>query len=161
MSFALRCTVLCTSLLVIGTAGSGQSVSPDPLGQTDRLAERIEFAKQSQRSQADTLRGFAAQLYAERRKASAVLGDAQTPQQLEEIIVEGKRMPKDLQWKKSDPMDPLRRALAAKDRMVTEEVHTSGNISLCSGGRCTCFRNYGHNVALPQSDFKVFSVGGG
>jgi hypothetical protein len=144
--------------MMIGTAVSGQIASPDPLGKIDRFAEPIEFAKQSQRTQADTLRGFAAQLYAERRKASAVLVDAQTPLQLEEIIVEGKRMPKELQLKKSDPLDPLRRALAQKDRTVTEEVHTSGNVSLCSGSHCTCFRNYARNVALPQSGFKVFSV---
>ena len=68
-------------------------------------------------------------------------------------------MPKDLLLKKGDPMDLLRRALAAKDRSVSEEVHSSGNVSLCSGSNCACFRNYARNVALPQSDFKVFSVG--
>lgn len=143
---------------MIGSAASGKAASPDPLG-TDPSAPRIEFAKQSLHSQGDTLRGFAARLYAERRRASAVLVNAQAPLQLEEIIVEGKRMPKELQLKKSDPMDPLRRALAPKDRSVTEEVHSSGNVSLCSGSNCTCFRNYARNVALPQSDFKVFSVG--
>jgi hypothetical protein len=55
-------------------------------------------------------------------------------------------------------MDALRRALEPKDRGVSEEVHSSGNVSLCSGGSCTCFRNYARNVWLPQSDFRVLSV---
>jgi hypothetical protein len=142
---------------MIGTVASGQ-LPPEPLGKVDPSAEHVDFAEQSRRTQPDTLRGFAAQLYAERRKASAVQVDPQTPLQLEEITVEGKRMPNQLQLKRSDPMDPLRRALAWKDRSMTEEVHTSGNISLCSGSHCTCFRNYVRNVVLPQSDFKVFSV---
>ena len=142
---------------MIGIATSGQP-APEPMGKVNPLAEHIDFEEQSQRTQTDTLRGCAAQLYAERRKASAVQVDAQTPQQLKEIIVESKRMPKELQLKKSDPMDPLRRALAWKDRTVTEEVHVSGNVSLCSGSHCSCFRNYARNVSLPRSDFMVFSV---
>jgi len=49
--------------------------------------------------------------------------NAQEPLQREEIIGEGKRMPKELQLKKSDAIDPRRRALTPEERSVTEEPH--------------------------------------
>jgi hypothetical protein len=142
-------------LMSITIAGIGAAA--DPLADSSSAAERIEFVEQSRRAQANTPRGLAAELYAERRRRAAA-ADPGAALQLEEIIVEGTRLPKELQPKKKDAMDALRRALEPNDRGVSEEVHSSGNVSLYSGGSCTCFRNYARNVWLPQSDFRVLSV---
>jgi hypothetical protein len=73
---------------------AGIRAAADLLADSSSAAERIEFVEQSRRAQANTPRGLAAELYAERRRRAAA-ADPGAALQLEEIIVEGTRLPKE------------------------------------------------------------------